>query len=115
MSRWIVGIVGAALLAASAAAHHGWASYDEKRPVKIEGPVLILKYVNPHAEIVMEVEGKKWDAVLAPISRMEKRGLKREDIAVGKRVIVEGYPRKDGIAEIRAERLTANGRTIELR
>jgi hypothetical protein len=30
MSRWIVGIIGVALLAASAAAHHGWGSYDEQ-------------------------------------------------------------------------------------
>lgn len=115
MKKWILGALAAAAFAATAYAHHGWGSYDDKKPVKLEGPVLSLKYQNPHAEIVMNRDGKKWEIVLAPLSRMEARGLKREDIEAGKAVIVEGYPRKDGTPEIRAERVTANGKTVELR
>jgi hypothetical protein len=115
MKQWIVGIFAAVALTGAALAHHGWGSYDDKKLIKVEGPVVALKYQNPHAELVMNRDGKKWEIVLAPLARMEARGLKREDIEVGKVVTVEGYARKDGTPEIRAERITANGKTVELR
>jgi hypothetical protein len=115
MKQWILALFGAVALAGAAAAHHGWGSYDDKKLIKAEGPVLALKYQNPHADIVMNRDGKKWDIVLAPLSRMEARGLKREDIEVGKAVTIEGYPRKDGTPEIRAERIIVGGKTVELR
>jgi hypothetical protein len=46
---------------------------------------------------------------------MQARGLKREDIAVGKKVKAEGYPSKVTEAEMRAERVTADGRVVEMR
>jgi hypothetical protein len=115
MKRVIIGFSAALLFAGAAFAHHGWGSYDDKKLIKVEGPVLSLKYQNPHAEIFMNRDGKKWEIVLAPLSRLETRGLKREDIEAGKVVTVEGYARKDGTPEIRAERITANGKTVELR
>jgi len=115
MKQWIVGAFATLLLASAALAHHGWGSYDDKKLIKVEGPVLTLKYQNPHAEIIMNRDGKKWEIVLAPLSRIEARGLKRADIEAGKVVTVEGYARKDGTPEIRAERITANGKTVELR
>jgi len=115
MKQWIFGMIGAFALAGIAVAHHGWGSYDDTKLIKIEGPVLSLKYQNPHAEIFMNRDGKKWEIVLAPLSRMESRGLKREDIEAGKMVTIEGYARKDGTPEIRAERIIANGKTVELR
>jgi hypothetical protein len=115
MKKGFAVIATALVFGGAAAAHHGWGSYDSARLIKVEGPVLALKYQNPHADLVMNRDGKKWDIVLAPLSRMEARGLKREDIEVGKVVTVEGYPRKDGTPEIRAERITAGGKTVELR
>lgn len=115
MKQWILALIGVVILAGTAAAHHGWGSYDDKKLIKVEGPVLALKYQNPHADIVMNRDGKKWEIVLAPLSRMEARGLKREEIEVGKVVTVEGYARKDGTPEIRAERIIVNGKTVELR
>ncbi len=115
MKKWMLGLAGAALFAGTALAHHGWGSYDATKVIKVEGPVLALKYQNPHAEIVMNRDGKKWDIVLAPIARIEARGLKREDIELGRSVTIEGYARKDGTTEIRAERIIAGGKTVELR
>ncbi|MCY1544279.1 hypothetical protein D9M68_801520 [compost metagenome] len=53
--------------------------------------------------------------VLAPVSRMAARGLPESDLLPGKRINIIGYPRKDGTAEIRAERVIVDGRTVELR
>jgi hypothetical protein len=77
--------------------------------------VLESKYEFPHGQIVLEGEGKRWTVILAPPSRMGARGLKCEDVAIGKKVKAEGYPSKVTDAEMRAERVTVEGRVIEMR
>jgi len=103
------------LFSASAWAHHGWSSYDSEKAVKIEVALAEVQYRNPHAEVAVDHQDKRWQVILAPISRMESRGLEKESLAVGKTVTIEGFPRKDGTAEIRAERITVSGKVIELR
>ncbi|HEY0836237.1 MAG TPA: DUF6152 family protein [Azospirillum sp.] len=105
----------AAAAALPAAAHHGWSSYDAGNLVVLEAPVLASSYGNPHGEVQIEAKGKRWVVVLAPPSRMERRGLPREDLAVGEVVRVEGYASRVHDGEMRAERISVNGRTIELR
>ena len=39
----------------SAWAHHGWSSFDQERPIYLEGKVLRSRWQNPHAELVIEV------------------------------------------------------------
>jgi hypothetical protein len=46
---------------------------------------------------------------------MGRRGLEAEDIAVGATVTVEGYSSTVHDHEMRAERITVEGRTVELR
>jgi hypothetical protein len=46
---------------------------------------------------------------------MESRGLPNDALAAGKKVTIEAYPRTDGTPEMRAERITVDGKTIELR
>jgi hypothetical protein len=101
--------------ATAALAHHGWSSYEADKTLTIETPVKTLSYRNPHAHITIDYEGREWHVVLAPISRMELRGLSEKDLAPGRTVTVVGYPRKDGTAEIRAERVIVDERTVELR
>lgn len=36
-------------------AHHGWSSFDQERPIYLEGRVLKAKWSNPHAELEIEV------------------------------------------------------------
>jgi hypothetical protein len=115
MKRLLLGMAAAALLAGAAAAHHGWGSYDAGQVIVLEGPVLESRYEFPHAEIMLEGQGKRWLVVLAPPSRMQARGAAREDIAVGKRVKAEGYPSKIVENEMRAERITFAGRVVEMR
>ena len=96
-------------------AHHGWSAYDAGKAVKVEVPLAAVRYQNPHGEIEIEQEGKTWVIVLAPVSRMQARGLPQDDLKVGETVIVEAYPRRDGEPEMRAERITVKGKTVELR
>ena len=114
MRSLTIGIAGAVLAAGAALAHHGWGTYKPALVV-LEGPVLESKYEFPHGEIVLESQGKRWQVILAPPSRMTSRGLAAADIAVGKRVKAEGYPSRVVDNEMRAERVTVDGRVVEMR
>ena len=106
------------LLAGSVAlalAHHGWGSYDASKPVTVTGPIETSKYENPHATITVKAADKVWTVTLAPVSRMQSRGAPPELVAVGKTVAAYGYPSTVEKDEIRAERITVDGKTIELR
>lgn len=38
-----------------ARAHHGWSSFDQDRPIYLEGRVTRSRWQNPHAELELEV------------------------------------------------------------
>ena len=96
-------------------AHHGWSEYDSAKGMKITGKVVESGYEHPHGHVRLESEGKTWNVVLAPPSRMERRGLEKGALKPGVSVTVEGYPNRDKPKEMRAERITAGGKTVELR
>lgn len=116
MSRRSVAALALGLgLPAAAFAHHGWSSYDATKPVTATGPLTQVEWRNPHAEAKMNRDGKVWQVVLAPTSRMEARGLTKDMLKDGTVATVEGYPRTDGTPEMRLERITVAGKTVELR
>ncbi len=39
----------------TALAHHGWSSFDQDRPIYLEGRAAEVKWRNPHVELVLEV------------------------------------------------------------
>ena len=108
-------LVTLALAALPALAHHGWSEYDQTRPVKLTGKILESGYEHPHGHVRLETPGKTWQVVLAPPSRMEARGLPRDALLKGKTVSVEGYANREKKDELRAERIIAEGKTVELR
>lgn len=115
MPRFALALVAAAAIAAPAQAHHGWSSYDAATVLTLEAPILAARYQNPHGEVEIEAEGQRWLVTLAPPGRMAQRGLSEEMLAVGAVIGVEGYPSRTGAPEMRAERVTINGQTVELR
>ena len=50
-------MLGAALAlpALTARAHHGWSSFDQERPIYLEGRVTSVRWQNPHAELDLEL------------------------------------------------------------
>lgn len=55
------------LAALPAWAHHGWSSFDQARPLYLEGKVVQVAWRNPHVELKLELptEGLKLPADLA--------------------------------------------------
>ena len=107
--------IGMLALPVAASAHHGWSEYDTAKELKLTGKILESGYEHPHGFVRLETPGKTWHVVLAPPSRMERRGLEKGALKPGASVTVEGYPNRDKPEEMRAERITAGGKTVELR
>ena len=104
------------LLAASAApvrAHHAFAAeFDAKRPVRLEGTVTKMEWINPHAWIHMDVAAKggkleRWMIEGGTPNTLFRRGFTKDSLKIGTRIVVDGYRAKDGS-------LRANGRDITL-
>ncbi len=109
-------LLGAGLLAGSL--HHGWADYDTDRAFTLDGTIRKIQYGNPH--VLARVQSSAdtattWLAVLAPPSRMTRRGLPKDSVQVGDTARLYGYPHREHEGEMRAERITMRGRTTELR
>jgi hypothetical protein len=113
MKRLILSAVLAVPLAALA--HHGWSEYDSAKELKLTGKIVDAGYEHPHGHVRLEAPGKTWEVVLAPPSRMERRGLEKGALKPGATVTVVGYPNRNKSEEMRAERIIINGKTVELR
>ena len=113
MKRLIM--IGALAAPGLVLAHHGWSEYDSSKALRLTGKVAASGYEHPHGHVRLETAGKSWNVVLAPPSRMERRGLEKGALKAGATVTVEGYPNRDKPGEMRAERISVNGKTIELR
>ncbi|HVE66314.1 MAG TPA: DUF6152 family protein [Thermoanaerobaculia bacterium] len=99
-------------------AHHGWTDYDETRTLNLTGVIQESSYESPHGTIRLKVSGENpatWHCILAPPSRMTRRGLSAEMLKVGATATVVGYPHRKDAGEMRTERITVEGKTVELR
>jgi hypothetical protein len=107
----------AALIAlpAAAVAHHGWGGFDTSKVLDHSGLITRSSYANPHGTLFMAKDGKELTIELAPVHRMEARGLKPEDIAPGKSLRVYAYQNVGNPNVYRAEWVEVAGRRIELR
>ena len=116
MRRIGLAVAGALTLGVGGAgAHHGWSGYDAGKELTLTGTIREAGYEHPHGSVRLETPDKTWIVVLAPPSRMENRGLKREMLTPGTQATVVGYPNRTEPTEMRAERITIAGKTTELR
>jgi hypothetical protein len=119
MYRPLAALAGLALaatvLGGPTLAHHGWGSYDAKNPVTVTGKILTSVYENPHVALTVQAPAKVWTVILAPTSRMRNRGALPALVPAGKDISAFGYPSTAQKDEMRAERITVDGKTIEMR
>ena len=110
-------LVALTILATTTLAHHGWSEYDEKTPLTVSGAITESTYTNPHGTLKLRATdgGKVWDVVLAPVARMETRGLTQAMLKPGTVVTVLGYQHRKNAAEMRAENITVDKKKVELR
>lgn len=102
-------------LPAVALAHHGWGGFDPEKVLDHTGPVVRSTWANPHGTLFMIKDGAQLTIELAPVSRMQARGLAREDVEPGKTVRVYAYQNRGNPQVYRAEWVEAAGKRVELR
>jgi hypothetical protein len=96
---------------APALAHHAFsAEFDAKKPVKLQGTVSKVQWINPHAWIHVDVkrpDGKleTWMIEGGTPNTLFRRGFTKDSLKTGTQIVVEGYRAKDGS-------MRANGRDI---
>lgn len=109
--------VAVILFIAGAGLHHGWAHYDQNTTLDYTGTIQESGMENPHSYVRLNVEreGKVWLVILAPLSRMQARGVTEEMVKPGNTVRVVGYPHRKIKDEMRAERIIIGDQAVELR
>ena len=116
--RLVAGLLlcAAALSAAPAAAHHGWRGQDNAKVTVVEGPIRAVRYRNPHGEIEVGQGAQRWLVTLAPLGRMQARGVTEQALKVGQVVRVSGHRNLDQRRlEVKANDITIAGKTTSLR
>lgn len=92
-------------------AHHAFAAeFDAKKPVKLQGTVTKVEWINPHAWIHIDVKQpdgslEQWMIEGGTPNTLFRRGVNKNSLPAGTAIIVDGYQAKDGT-------LKANGRDI---
>jgi hypothetical protein len=121
----------AAILAAAASAvllappavsaHHAFAAeFDASRPVKFEGTVTRMDWVNPHVWIHVDVKKpdgttEEWMIEGGTPNALFRRGFTKESLAAGTAIVVTGYQAKDATHRANGRDLTlADGRKLFL-
>jgi hypothetical protein len=105
---------GALLLATTipVIGHHAFgAEFDPDAPIRLQGKVVKLEWVNPHAWIHIEIKkpdgtAEVWMVEGGTPNTLLRRGLTRESLTIGTELIVDGYQTKDHSLK------RANGRDV---
>ena len=108
-----VGMFGllASLTGAAVSAHHAFAAeFDANKPVKFEGTVTSMQWINPHVWLHMDVklpDGKteRWAFEAGTPNVLFRRGFTKNSLLPGTKIVIDGYQAKDGSRR-------ANGRDI---
>ena len=93
-------------------AHHSFsAEFDDKKPVRLQGNVTVMEWINPHAWIHVDVigpDGKvtNWMVECGPPGILLRRGFTKKSLESGTEVVALGYQAKDGGFRANASSIT---------
>src|SRR5262245_13115983 len=114
-TKLTIALAGLGLLCATlpVRAHHAFAAeFDATKPIKLQGTVTKVEWINPHAWIHIDVKKsdgtvEQWMIEGGTPNTLFRRGVTRNSLPYGTVIIVDGYQAKDGT-------LKGNGRDITI-
>jgi hypothetical protein len=116
-------VLGAALLMVCdpSLAHHGTAAYDENSPVTLDGTVTEFLWMNPHSQILFDVQDDKgnvvhWTCETLNPGKMVRAGWTKNTLKPGDKVSITLSPAKDGTSiGLLKKVVLADGRVLGVR
>ena len=112
-TKVLVMVAGLTLAAVPVWAHHAFAAeFDANKPIRLQGAVTKMEWINPHAWIHIDVkkpDGKveQWMIEGGTPNTLFRRGFTKNSLLPGTVIVVDGYQAKDGTQK-------ANGRDLTL-
>jgi hypothetical protein len=97
MSAGMLLILLLILISPLGAHHSAYAECDKDKPVLLRGAVSKLDWINPHAQLTIDVSGANWTFGMYSPEMLIERGWQKGTIVVGQIVIVRGWQARTGL------------------
>ena len=117
MKRTVLGCLAAVLGLSFAStplfSHHAFAAeYDSKKPIKLEGTVTKVEWMNPHIYYYVDVKDTNGKVTNYAVeggtpNSLRRQGWGKDSLRVGDKVTVDGFMAKNGSNHV-------NGRSVTL-
>ena len=126
--KLIAGLLAASLGLATAGnviAHHSFAAeFDADKTIVLQGVVTKIEWTNPHVWVYMNVKDANtgqtvnWGVEFGPPHLLQRRGWRRDTLAIGTQVNVDGFLARNGSSRVNAKTITlvnggAPGETLD--
>lgn len=98
-------LLAALAIAPAASAHHAFsAEFDADLPIRVQGKIVKVDWINPHAWVHVEHQNEDgttqvWMLEAGTPNTLLRRGMTRTLLQPGTEVIVRGYQSKDRLCE----------------
>ncbi len=97
----VAAVLGLALLAGPAAAHHSYAMFDKEKNLALTGVISAFQWTNPHSSIEIQApNGKggfdKWGVECTSPAVLVRAGWKSTTLKPGDNVVITIHPLRSG-------------------
>jgi hypothetical protein len=112
-------ITGLLLIPCPARAHHGWAEFNEKTEVTLQGTVIDFHYVNPHCVVEFQVKDEKgqvqkWQGEFSSPGLLSRKGWNAASLESGDKITITGHPAHNGALALHVTRIRMSTGEIKL-
>lgn len=109
MTKIRIAVLMALLISTGAVAHHSYAPYDIRNPVKLTGIAKEFVYRRPHPELTLtDQQGVEWE-IEVPLLFWDRNGYTADTIKAGDELVILGWPARDGDPEMALSGFTLDG------